>query len=431
MMLLVLFGVLLALVVLGIPVILAIGTVGLAGILIVPELVPPLFAQKIFTILDSFSLLALPYFILAGALMARGGLAANLIEFAETLVGHIRGSLGHTTVVTCMAMANVSGSSTAEAAAVGSIVIPEMKKRGYKPGFSASVVGTAATIGPVIPPSMTMIVYGSMTGVSIGGLFLAGIIPGILLGLGLMILVYGFSFLPGFAELRVVQPRATLGQVWRATRRVWVALLAPVIILGGILGGVFTATEAGVVACLYAFFVSFLVYRSIKLRDLPAILLDAAVTTAMVVGIISMSGALGWLLAYLDFNDVVLRLIQGLSNEPVVVLLTLLLTMLIMTMFIESLAVLIILVPVAAYVGNAFGFDPFHLGVIMVIATQIGATTPPVAVLLFVATSIAECRFGETLRYCGPFILTLILVMVLIVFVPELASWMPHTFLGP
>ena len=430
MILLALFVILLFLVAIGFPVILAIGSVGLAGILISPDLTAPLFSQKLFTALDSFSLLAMPYFILAGVLMARGGLAASVIEFAETVVGHIRGYLAHTTVLSCMAMANISGSSTAEAAAIGSIVIPEMKKRGYKPGFAASVVGTAATIGPIIPPSMTMIIYGSMTGVSIGGLFLGGILPGILIGVALITLVFVMSFFPGYPELRSVKPRASLRNMLRAARGVWVALLAPVIVLGGILSGVFTATEAGVVASIYAFVISFFVYKSITLRDLYSILLEAAVTTAMVVGIISMSGALGWLLAYMDFNELVLRLIRGISDHPTVVLLTLLASMLVMTMFIESLAVLIVLVPVIAYVGNIFGFDPFHLGIVTVIATQIGATTPPVAVLLFVATSVAECRFGETVRYCWPFVLTLLLSLMVLVFVPELSTWLPHRFLG-
>lgn len=426
----ILFASLLLAIALGIPVILAIAWVGLTGIYVLPELVPALFVQKIFTILDSFALLALPYFILAGLLMARGGLATALIEFAETLVGHRRGYLGHTAVVSCMAMANVSGSSTAEAASIGSIVIPEMKKRGYKPGFSASIVGTAATIGPVIPPSMTMIIYGSISGVSIGGLFLAGIIPGFILGAALMLLIYAYSWLPGFEELRTVKPRAGFMELLRAARRVWVALLAPVIILGGILGGIFTATEAGVVACVYAFVVSYFVYRSLRLRDLPGIFLEAAVMTAVVVGIVSMSGALGWLLAYLDFNDIALNTIRGVSEAPTVVLLLLLFAMLVMTMFIESLAVLIVLVPVATMVGTTYGFDPFHLGVLMVVATQIGATTPPVAVLLFVATSVAGCRFGETLKYCWPFVLTLVAVLLLLVFVPELSTWIPRKFLN-
>jgi len=429
-MLIALFILLLVLICVGFPILLAIGLIGLLGILASPGLVPAFFAQKAFVIIDSFSLLALPYFILAGALMSKGGLAARLVQFGQTLVGHIRGSLGHATVVSSMAMANVSGSSAAEAAAIGSIIIPEMKDRGYKLGLAATIVGTSATIGPIIPPSMTMIVYGSMTGVSIGGLFLAGILPGILIGLALMTLIYALSFLKSYPELRVTQPRATLRQIVRATARVWVALLAPVIVLGGIMGGVFTATEAGVIACLYAFIVSFFVYRSISLSDLPAIILDAAVTTAMVVGIISMAGVLGWLLAYLDFNDTVLGLIQLIAVNDTAVILVLLAVMLIMTMFIESLAVLIIMVPVAWYVGENFGLDPFHLGVMMVIATQIGATTPPVAVLLFVATSVAGCRFTDTVKHCAPFVLTLISALIALVFLPSLATWLPNTFLG-
>lgn len=430
MMLIILFVVLLGLVGLGVPVLLGIGSVGLAGVLLSPELNPAFFAQKAFTILDSFALLAMPFFILAGSLMARGGLAEKLVEFAEVMVGHVPGSLGHTAVVSCTVMANVSGSSAAEAAAIGSIIIPEMKKRGYKPGFAAALVGTAATIGPIIPPSMTMIVYGSMTGVSIGGLFLSGILPGLLIAVLLMALIYGFSFLPGFEDMRRTSPRASWPEVKRAIGKVWVAILAPVIILGGILSGKFTATEAGVVACVYALIVGFFVYRSLKLSDLPGILLDSAVTTAMVVGIISMSGVLGWLLSYLDFNMVALKIIQGISTNPTMVATILLGIMFLMCMFLESLAVLIILVPVAVFVGNQFGFDPFHMGLMMVLSTQIGATTPPVAVLLFVTTSVAKCTYAETCRYCAPFIAVLVVSLATILFVPGLATWIPHSILG-
>jgi tripartite ATP-independent transporter DctM subunit len=246
-----LFAALLVAVLSGIPIILAIGGVGLAGIVVLPDLAPALFVQRMFAILDNFSLLAMPYFILAGALMGHGGLSRALIEFGQSVVGHLRGSLGHTSVVACMVMANVSGSSAAEAAAIGSIVIPSMKEKGYPPGLAASIVGSAALIGPIIPPSMTMIVYGAMTGVSIGGLFMAGVIPGIMIGLALMATIYALSFLPAYAALAQRQPRATLAAILRSARKAWVALLAPVIILGGIFSGVFTATEAGIVACLY------------------------------------------------------------------------------------------------------------------------------------------------------------------------------------
>ena len=426
-----LFVALLMLILFGLPVILAIGVVALSGILIVPELVPAMFPQKMFTMLDSFSLLAMPYFILAGELMSKGGISKKLVEFAETVVGHLRGGLGMAAVVASMIFAGVSGSSTADTSAIGSILIPSMKERGYKAGFAASLLATAGTIGPIIPPSMTMIVYGSMAGVSIGGLFLGGILPGILIGVGLMLTIYLHSFFPQFPELRQTTGKFNLKKVIKAISKVWLALIAPMIILGGILGGVFTATEAGVVACFYSFIVTFFIYRSVSWKELPKILVDAAVTTTMVVGIISVAGAFGWLLAYLDFNEVVLDLLKSISNTPMVVLLVLLATMLVLTMFVESLAILVILIPVAVFVSKNFGFDQYHFGLLMVMATQIGATTPPVAVLLFVATSIADTTYDQTIKYCLPFIATLIIVMLLVAFIPGLASWIPNHFLGP
>ncbi len=306
-----------------------------------------------------------------------------------------------------------------------------MKDRGYKPGFAASLLAAAGTIGPIIPPSMTMIIYGSMTGTSIGGLFLSGVIPGIIIGICLMATIYVHSFLPQFPELRVTTGKFQFTRMIKALGQVWSALLAPVIILGGILTGVFTATEAGVVACWYAFLVSFVVYKSLKLSDLLRILVNAAVTTTTVVGIISVAGAFGWLLSYLDFNIIVLGLLKSISNDRNVVLLLLLAIIFVMGMFIESLAVLIILIPVCTYVTKAFGFDQFHFGLLMTIATQIGAVTPPVAVLLFVATSLAGCKYDETIRYCYPFIAALVFVMLLVAFVPWTATYIPHRFLGP
>jgi tripartite ATP-independent transporter DctM subunit len=305
-----------------------------------------------------------------------------------------------------------------------------MKERGYKPGFAAALLASAGTIGPIIPPSMTMIVYGSMARVSIGGLFLGGIIPGVLIGLMLMCTIYIHSFFPQFPELRKTTGRFDFISVVKATPKVWVALIAPLIVLGGILGGIFTATEAGAVACFYSFIVTFFIYRSLKLRDLPAILLDAAVTTTMVVGIISVAGALGWLLSYLDFNVMVLQFIKGFSTNPMVVLFVLLATMLIVSRFVESLAVLILFVPVAIFVSKTFGFDPYQFGLLMVIATQIGAVVPPVAVLLFVATGIAGTTYDQTIKYCWPFIATLLLVLLLVALFPWLSSWIPHHFLG-
>src|SRR5438552_9590651 len=425
-----LFVLLLALISLGVPILLVMGVIGLAGILATPSLVPALFPQKMFAMLDNFSLLALPYFILAGELISAGGISKRLVQFAETVVGHWRGGVGHASVVSSMVFAGVSGSSVADTSAIGSILVPAMKDNGYKPGFAASLVACAGTIGAIIPPSMTMIVYGSMANVSIGGLFMGGIIPGILIGIGLMIVIRIYSFAPAFPELRRTSGKFNLRRVGRALVSVWPALLAPVLVVGGILTGAFTATEAGVVACFYGFFVGFFIYRILKLRDLPRIFIRAAITTAMVSGIIGVAGAFGWLLAYLNFNDIVLHAVTHVAGTQIAVMLLLMLIMLILTMFVDSMAILIILIPVAVVIGRTYGIDEFQLGLLMVMATQIGSTTPPVAVLLFVATSIAGCKYNETIRYCWAFILAEIAVLIMVVFWPALAAFLPHHFLG-
>ena len=424
-----LFIALLLLILIGIPVYLVIGIICVAGFFLVPDLTLSLFPQKIFATTDSFSLLALPYFILAGELMAKGGMSRKLVAFAETLVGHLRGGLGHASILACMAFANITGSAAASTSAIGSILIEPMSEKRYKRGFSASILATAGIVGSIIPPSMVMIVYGSMAGVSIGGLFLAGIIPGVLIVIGLMVTVYLHSFFPSFAELRETTMKFSMKKVFHTLPRVWVALLAPVIILGGILGGVFTATEAGIVTCLYSFIVSAFIYRSVKLRDIPGIFISAAVTTTIVVGIIGVAGGFGWLLTYLDFNESILKLLLIFSGNQTLTLIFLVLIMLILTMFVESLAILVIMIPVIVYIGNLFGFDPYYLGLVVIMATQIGATTPPVAVVLFVATSIAKTSYEETLRYCIPFILTLILILIIIIAIPALSSWIPGVFI--
>jgi tripartite ATP-independent transporter DctM subunit len=428
-MIIALFVCLLLLILLGIPVIVAIGGTALAGIVAVPGLAPAMFPQRMFAMLDSFSLLALPYFILAGSLMSQGGIGKRLIEFSEDVVGHLRAGLGHSAVVASMIFAGVSGSSVADTSAIGSVVIPAMKSRGYKPGFAASLVACAGTVGAIIPPSMPMIIYGSLVGVSIGGLFLSGIIPGILVGLALMFVLYVHSRLAGFPELRQVGPKFEWRRLGKSLVKVWSALLAPVIIIGGILTGAFTATEAGIVACFYSLFISIFVYRAIRWKDLPGIVIESAVITGMVAGLIAVAGALGWLLAYLDFNEVIKHVVSLISGGPTVVLISLLVLMLVLTMFVESLAILIILAPVVVFIGKTYGIDEFQLGLLVVMVAQIGGTTPPVAMLLFVTTSIAGCTYSQTIRYCWSFIIAEIAVLALVVFVPQLATWIPRHFL--
>ena len=428
-MLAIIFIILLVMIFAGLPIILAMGLVGLAGFLTTPQLVLPLFPQKMFTTLDSFSLLALPYFILAGELMAKGGISRKLVDFATVVVGHLRGSLAHANIVASMAFAGISGSSTADTSAIGGVLIPAMKE-GYKPGYAAAITATSSTIGAIIPPSMTIIVYGALANVSIGGLFLGGIIPGFLVGAALMSVVYVQS--RNVAKYPEMQARGQfhLKAALRSLLAVWSALLAPLIIVGGILGGIFTATEAGVVACVYSFLVSVVFYRTIKLSDLPRILLSAALTTAMVAGIIGIAGSFGWLLAYLNFNRMLLTSIMSLTSEPLLVFAMLVFAMLILTMFIDSMAVLIIAVPIAVFIGQSLGIDQFQLGIALVMATQIGSTSPPVAVLLFVATSIAQCRYADTIRYVWPFIFAEILILALVMLFPPIAAAIPKWVFG-
>ncbi len=425
-----LLALMLGVMLIGVPILLSIALVGYIGVAAVPDLVLPLFAQKMFAQLDSFTLLALPYFILAGSLMSASGMSQQLVDFSRVLVGHLRAGLAHASVVASMIFAGISGSSTADASAIAAIVIPTMKQAGYKAGFAAALIATAGTIGAIIPPSMVMVVYGSIAQVSIGGLFLGGIVPGLLVGLFLMATIKIYTCHPDYPELRVVHGRFEWRALGRSFVDVWPALLGPVIIVGGILSGVFTATEAGAIACLYALLLGTLYYRKIKLRDLPGILIEAAVMTTMVSGVIAVAGASGWLLAYLEFNVSAVKFVTSFSQNPTLVLLIVAAVMIVLGTFVDSLAVLLIFAPVAIQISKAYGIDPFQMGMVMVMCNQIGAVSPPTAPLLFVTTSIAKCSFAEVNRHVWWFMLAETLVLLLVIFIPGLASWIPHYFLG-
>jgi tripartite ATP-independent transporter DctM subunit len=426
----VMLGLLLATMLIGIPILLCIALIGFLGIAAEPGVVMPMFAQKTFAQLDSYTLLALPFFILAGVLMSAGGMSQQLVDFARVLVGYLKAGLAHASIVASMVFAGISGSSTADASAIAAIVIPTMKKSGYKPGFAAALIACAGTIGAIIPPSMTMVVYGAIASVSIGGLFLGGIIPGILIGLFLMATVKLYTYHPNYPELRHVEGRFEVQKIVASLSTVWPALLAPIIIVGGILSGVFTATEAGVVACLYAFVVGYFFYRKIRLRDLREIFVEAAITTTMVSAIIAVSGAMGWLLAYMQFNDMAVTWVTGVAKSPLLVLLVFAATMIVLGTFVDSLAILLVFAPVAVELCKRYGIDPIQMGLVMVICNQIGAVSPPTAPLLFVTTNIAGTTLDETNRHVWTFFSAECLVLLLVIFVPGLSTWIPRYFLG-
>jgi len=423
-------GLLLGLMLAGIPILLCIALVGFVGMAAEPGVVLPLFAQKTYAQLDSYTLLALPFFILAGSLMSAGGMSQQLVDFSRVLVGHLRAGLAHAAVVASMVFAGISGSSTADASAIAAVVIPTMKRSGYKPGFAAALIACAGTIGAIIPPSMTMVVYGAIAQVSIGGLFLGGILPGILIGLFLMGTVKLYTYHPNYPELRVVHGRFALRPIGESLKTVWPALLAPIIIVGGILSGVFTATEAGVVACLYAFVVGYFFYRKIRLAGLVEIFVEAAITTTMVSAVIAVSGAMGWLLAYMEFNDMAVKWVTSASQSPVMVLVVFAVVMIVLGTFVDSLAILLVFAPVAVELSKRYGIDPIQMGLVMVICNQIGAVSPPTAPLLFVTTNIAQTTLDDTNRHVWTFFTAECLVLLLVIFIPGLSNWIPRYFLG-
>jgi tripartite ATP-independent transporter DctM subunit len=277
---------------------------------------------------------------------------------------------------------------------------------------------------------MTMVVYGAIAQVSIGGLFLGGILPGALIGFFLMAVVKMYTYHPAYPELRVTHGRFEWAPLWRSLAEVWPALLGPLIIVGGILGGIFTATEAGVVACLYAYLVGAFWYRNIRIADLPRIFVDAAITTTMVSAVIAISGAMGWLLAYMQFNDMAVAWVTQASQSPYVVLLVFALVMILLGTFVDSLAILLVFAPVAVELCKRYGIDPIQMGLVMVICNQIGAVSPPTAPLLFVTTNIARTSLDDTTKHVWPFFAAECAALVVVIFIPGLSTWIPRYFLG-
>ncbi len=407
--------------VMGIPLALVMGITGFAVILAMG--VPlQLVAQRMFTGIDSFPLMAVPFFILAGDLMNRGGTTVRIIGFANSLVGHIRGGLAHACVVANMIFAGISGSAVADASAIGSIMIPSMEKNGYDLDFSAALNSAAATIGPIIPPSIIMVIYGVSVNVSVGGLFAAGFIPGIMLGLVLMLVVSrvskkkNYAMSEGFSGARVKEELKS--SVW--------ALMAPVIILGGILGGVFTPTEAAAVAVIYSFFVGKFVFREITWKDLPGILFQSGITTGAILLIISLANVFAWVIAANQIPVKLSSMFLSATSNPYVFLLIVNILLLIVGMFMETGAAIILLAPILAPIATQLGVHPLHFGFMMVLNLAIGMATPPVGVCLFVSCGITGLSLEKVSAAVMRFVIAQIAVLVLVTYVAPISLFLPR-----
>ena len=377
--------------------------------------------QVIFDSMDSFVLLAVPLYVLAGRLMMTGGVARRLVEFAVSLVGFLRGGLAAATVLTSMLFATISGSSAATAAAIGSTLIPEMERKKYPRPFAAAVVASSGELGVIIPPSVPMVIYAVITGVSITDLFIAGIMPGIMIGLSLILTIVAVSTIRNYGEREPFQLKPYVANIVVATRRAALSLVMPFIILGGIYGGVFTPTEAAVVAVAYALFLGCIVYREIPLKALPRIFAESAFTSSIVMIIVGFAFVFAYALALMQAPQQVAAAIRGVSSDPMVFLLLVNLFLFVVGMFMETFAAIIILAPVLAPVAQALGIDPVHFGLIMIVNLAIGMVTPPVGVNLFVACGIANITMEQLMRPLLVFLAVLIINMFIITYVPWLS----------
>lgn len=379
-------------------------------------------AQRMVTGIDSFVLLAIPFFMLTGRLMNEGGITDRLFDFARSLVGPIRGGLAHANVLASMIFAGMSGSAVADAGGLGMVEIKAMTEQGYRREFAAAVTVASSTIGPIIPPSIPMVIYGAMAEVSVGRLFLGGFIPGVLMGLALMVLIYLWSF----REAMPRDPGYSLQRVWTTFRDAFLPLLTPVILLGGIVSGIFTPTEAAAVAAMYAFFLSFVIYRTVGLRDIPSIIIDTLITTAVVTFIISTTSGFSWLLIVGRIGRLLVEFVSSVTQSPAVVLLIVNVALLILGCLMEAGVLLILLTPLLVPVMTTMGVDLVHFGVVMVLNLMIGVATPPVGMCLFVVSEANSIRLEALMREVLPLVLPLIAVLFLITYVPELVLVVPR-----
>ncbi|KWX25715.1 hypothetical protein AFM11_04965 [Mycolicibacterium wolinskyi] len=381
-------------------------------------------SQRMFTGMDSFALIAIPAFLLAGEIMARGAMARRMVEFAATMVGHLRGGLAVVGVLSTMLFSGVSGSSVANTAAVGSVLVPQMRQRGYDPAFAGAVVANAGVLGSVFPPSIPMVLYGIAAGVSISALFIAGIVPGILMVVLLIAVGYWQSVKAGYPA----GERASVPEFFRSFGRAFLALLTPVLMVGGIVSGILTVTEAAVATVLYALAVELFVYRELKLRDLSAVMTRAITATGIVMLIIAASTLFGWIMTIEQIPQTIAEFMLNLTSTVWIQLILINILLLIIGTFLDVAPGIIIAVPILAPLADALGMDPVHFGVIVVINLLVGLVTPPVAPTLVVGASIAGVSLDRITTASWRFFLSLILTLVLITFVPALSTWLPGLF---
>jgi C4-dicarboxylate transporter DctM subunit len=382
--------------------------------------------QRVVTAADSFILIAIPFFMLAGNLMSGGGISRTLTGFADATVGFIRGGLAHVTVLSSMIISGITGSSVADASAIGTIMIPAMIKEGYRKDFATGLVASATTVGVIIPPSIPFVIYGVITGASIGKLFMGGLVPGVLFSIFAMVISFFICRKQGVGAPKKF---SWLGLVQKTREGIW-ALLAPIVILGGIIGGVFTPTEAAVVGVLYALLVGFFIHKELSIKDMPRIILDSAATTAIVMLMVVGAFLYSWIITVDQVPQIVARFILGISKNPMVVLFMFVGLFIVAGMFIDLGANIVLLIPVLFPVTQELGIDPVFFGVVTVVALAIGLVTPPVGASLFITCDISKTPLIDAFKASLPYLGGVLLTLVLMILFPEIVMYFPNRLLG-
>jgi tripartite ATP-independent transporter DctM subunit len=421
---LVLLGGLLLLILIGVPISYAFLLMAAGYLLFVLELPIVTIAQRAGTGADSFALTAIPLFLLAGSLMNAGGITRRLIAFGNLLVGWMPGGLALVNIAVSVFFSGISGSAVADASAVGKAMIPGMTQQGYPRSFAAGVTAGSSIVGPIIPPSIPIIVYGLASGLPIGALFLAGVFPGLVFGVGILIMTMIFSIRRGYPRVRSI----SWSHAFTATRDAIAALVMPLIIVLGIVSGIFTATESAAIAAFYALLLATVVYRELPWRKLPLVILETAITSAAILFIIALAGAFGWVLIRSGFPQVLSGALAESGLGPILVLLAINIALLVFGMFMESNAAILIFTPLLLPIATTVGIDPIHLGIVIVFNLMLGLLTPPVGMCLFVTASIAQLPVMTVARAALPYLAAGAATLALITYWPPLTTWLPAQF---
>jgi tripartite ATP-independent transporter DctM subunit len=408
----------------GVPVAIALGGSSLLYVMLsgtAPDLVV---VHRMIAGVDSFPLLAIPFFIMAGSLMNSSGITERIYDFALALVGWLKGGLGHVNVVGSVIFAGMSGTAVADAGGLGNIEIRAMRDHGYDVDFAVGITGASSTIGPIIPPSLPMVIYGVMANCSIGQLFAAGLIPGLLMAGTMMIMVAWYAHVRGFNR----DATFAWSVLVHTTKRAFLPLMTPVLLIGGMTTGIFTPTEAAIAATFYALVLGLFVYRTLNLRGLVKVSMETAETTAIILLIVAGASIFGWLITTTKVTDDVANLVLSITSEPWAVLLLVNIFLLVVGCFMETIAAITILVPVLLPLMEKIGVDPVHFGLIMVLNLMIGLLTPPVGMVLYILARVANISFERTTKACAPFLVPLLVTLGVVTYWPAMVLWLPTIF---